>query len=75
MVKILENILLSIFHERALEGQNWLKYSLKGIQGMVIKIEEFVGQKYNLEVIYKELPIKRNELTVCDSLFHLLTDK
>lgn len=42
---------------------------------MVIKIEEFVGQKYNLEVIYRELSIKRNELTVCDSLFHLLTDK
>ena len=42
---------------------------------MVIKIEEFVGQKYNLEAIYREFPTKRNELTVCDTLFQLLNNK
>jgi hypothetical protein len=41
-VKKLETLLVEVYTVRGLRAQEWLQRSLKGLVGMVLKIEEFV---------------------------------
>ena len=60
----LEKLLLDIFRDRAEFMKTWLSKSIKSISGMTLKIEEFVEQKNSLDKIYKDIPIKRDELYI-----------
>ncbi len=65
-------IFFKIIDERSKNIKKWLQTSFSQVTGLVIRIEEFVNSKMNLERITNELPKRKAEVAVINKLIGLL---
>jgi len=49
-----------------------LQTSISQVSGLIIRIEDFVNSKMNLDRIINELPKKRSEIAVINKLMQIL---
>ncbi|CAD8108771.1 unnamed protein product [Paramecium sonneborni] len=70
----LEELYLQLFRNRAQLLKIWLIQSIKSLNIMVIRIEEFIEQKNSVDRITKELPQKREEIETAINIITLAQD-
>ena len=52
--------------------KEWLTKSIQELTGLIIRIEEFVTQKKNLDRINIEIPFKKEQISILGKLLKIL---
>lgn len=67
--------MLDIYETRGLEVKDWLQKSISKLKGPSINIEDFVRKKASLDITYRDFPAQKYQLTILETLFHLMNEK
>ena len=72
LIKNLCSLYISLIQSRGKLLKEWLTKSIQELTGLIIRIEEFVTQKKNLDRINIEIPFKKEQISILGKLLKIL---